>query len=105
MKFLLSWLAGINERVKLLALGADLRRFVCFEACPAGKLQVTTGECVDRSDGAPPINEEIYQPCYRFVSCCVVSRAGIHAVRGHWPGSDDGFTALCRITGQASSPG
>lgn len=29
----------------------------------------------------------------------VVRRAGIEAVRGHWPGSSDGFAALCRITG------
>ncbi|MBB4932337.1 uncharacterized membrane protein YkvA (DUF1232 family) [Lipingzhangella halophila] len=29
----------------------------------------------------------------------VVRRAGIQAVRRHWPGTDDGFTALCRITG------
>lgn len=29
----------------------------------------------------------------------VVRRAGIDAVRTHWPGSDDGFSALCRITG------
>ena len=29
----------------------------------------------------------------------VVRRAGLQAVRNHWPGSDDGFTALCRLTG------
>lgn len=29
----------------------------------------------------------------------VVRRAGIVAVRRHWPGSDDGFTVLCRLTG------
>jgi uncharacterized membrane protein YkvA (DUF1232 family) len=29
----------------------------------------------------------------------VVHRAGIAAVRRHWPGSDDGFAALCRLTG------
>jgi uncharacterized membrane protein YkvA (DUF1232 family) len=29
----------------------------------------------------------------------VVRRAGIVAVRGHWPGSDDGFAALCRLAG------
>ncbi|MBV9060299.1 MAG: DUF1232 domain-containing protein [Pseudonocardiales bacterium] len=33
----------------------------------------------------------------------VVRRAGIDAVRAHWPGSADGFAALCRITGLASS--
>lgn len=27
-----------------------------------------------------------------------VRRAGLDAVRGHWPGSDDGFAALCRLT-------
>lgn len=29
----------------------------------------------------------------------VVRRAGIDAVRRHWPGTDDGFAALCRLTG------
>src|SRR5258706_16329862 len=29
----------------------------------------------------------------------VVRRAGIDAVRRHWPGSADGFVALCRLTG------
>ncbi|MGQ0717433.1 MAG: YkvA family protein [Pseudonocardiales bacterium] len=33
----------------------------------------------------------------------VVRRAGIDAVCGHWPGTDDGFVALCRITGLASA--
>ncbi|MEV6867695.1 DUF1232 domain-containing protein [Streptosporangium subroseum] len=31
----------------------------------------------------------------------VVRRAGLQAVRAHWPGSDDGFTALTRLTGLA----
>jgi uncharacterized membrane protein YkvA (DUF1232 family) len=29
----------------------------------------------------------------------VTRRAGIDAVRAHWPGTDDGFTALARLTG------
>jgi uncharacterized membrane protein YkvA (DUF1232 family) len=29
----------------------------------------------------------------------VVRRAGVDAVRAHWPGTDDGFTALARLTG------
>jgi len=28
-----------------------------------------------------------------------VRRAGIDAVRAHWPGTEDGFAALCRLTG------
>jgi uncharacterized membrane protein YkvA (DUF1232 family) len=35
----------------------------------------------------------------------VVRRAGIGAVRGHWPGTDDGFAALCRLTGLNESRG
>ena len=31
----------------------------------------------------------------------VVRRAGLPAVRRHWPGTDDGFAALCRLTGIA----
>jgi uncharacterized membrane protein YkvA (DUF1232 family) len=30
-----------------------------------------------------------------------VRRAGLDAVRARWPGSDDGFAALCRLTGLA----
>jgi uncharacterized membrane protein YkvA (DUF1232 family) len=29
----------------------------------------------------------------------VVRRAGIEAVRAHWPGTDDGFAAVVRLTG------
>jgi uncharacterized membrane protein YkvA (DUF1232 family) len=29
----------------------------------------------------------------------VVRHAGLDAVRAHWPGTDDGFTALARLTG------
>lgn len=29
----------------------------------------------------------------------VVRRAGLEPVRRHWPGTDDGLTALCRLTG------
>ncbi|MDX3110267.1 YkvA family protein [Nonomuraea angiospora] len=32
----------------------------------------------------------------------VVRRAGLSAVRRHWPGTDDGFAVLCRLTGLAA---
>jgi uncharacterized membrane protein YkvA (DUF1232 family) len=32
----------------------------------------------------------------------VVRHAGIDVVRRHWPGTEDGFAALCRITGLTS---
>jgi uncharacterized membrane protein YkvA (DUF1232 family) len=32
----------------------------------------------------------------------VVRRAGVDAVRRHWPGTDDGFAALCRLCGIAA---
>jgi uncharacterized membrane protein YkvA (DUF1232 family) len=35
----------------------------------------------------------------------VVRRAGLEAVRRHWPGTDDGFAALTRLTGLADAPG
>jgi uncharacterized membrane protein YkvA (DUF1232 family) len=36
----------------------------------------------------------------------VVRRAGIQAVRAHWPGTEDGFAALARLTGlRAQSTG
>jgi uncharacterized membrane protein YkvA (DUF1232 family) len=31
-----------------------------------------------------------------------VRRAGLDAVRRHWPGTDDGFTVLCHLTGLAA---
>lgn len=34
----------------------------------------------------------------------IVHRTGTDAVRQHWPGTDDGFTALCRLTGLAPPP-
>ena len=34
----------------------------------------------------------------------VVRRAGIQAVRRHWPGTDDGFTVLCHLTGLTPQP-
>jgi uncharacterized membrane protein YkvA (DUF1232 family) len=34
----------------------------------------------------------------------VVRRAGVSAVRRHWPGTDDGYSALCRLTGLAEHP-
>ena len=34
-----------------------------------------------------------------FVLRSVVRRAGLDAVRAHWPGTDDGFTAVVRLTG------
>jgi len=33
----------------------------------------------------------------------VVRRAGLDAVRAHWPGTDDGFAALTRLAGLATS--
>jgi uncharacterized membrane protein YkvA (DUF1232 family) len=32
----------------------------------------------------------------------VVRRAGARAIQRHWPGTEDGFAALCRITGLAA---
>ncbi|MEU0485274.1 DUF1232 domain-containing protein [Streptosporangium sp. NPDC006013] len=34
----------------------------------------------------------------------VVRRAGLQAVRRHWPGTDDGFAALSRLTGLDTPP-
>lgn len=31
----------------------------------------------------------------------LVRRAGLDAVRRHWPGTDDGFAAVCNLTGLA----
>jgi uncharacterized membrane protein YkvA (DUF1232 family) len=34
----------------------------------------------------------------------VVRRAGLEAVRAHWPGTDDGFIAVARLTGLHGPP-
>ncbi|PZG57014.1 hypothetical protein C1I98_00515 [Spongiactinospora gelatinilytica] len=34
----------------------------------------------------------------------VVRRAGLDAVRAHWPGTDDGFTAVVRLAGLHRKP-
>jgi uncharacterized membrane protein YkvA (DUF1232 family) len=34
----------------------------------------------------------------------VARRTGINELRRHWPGTEDGFAALCRLTGVSSSP-
>jgi uncharacterized membrane protein YkvA (DUF1232 family) len=34
----------------------------------------------------------------------VVRRAGLDAVRAHWPGTDDGFAAVARLTGLHGPP-
>jgi len=34
-----------------------------------------------------------------FVLRSTVRRAGLDAVRSHWPGTEEGFTALSRLTG------
>nr|WP_024127043.1 hypothetical protein [Streptomyces sp. F8]AHE39764.1 Hypothetical protein pFRL5_101c [Streptomyces sp. F8] len=33
-----------------------------------------------------------------FVLRSVARRAGIGVLQAHWPGTEDGFTALCRLT-------
>lgn len=35
----------------------------------------------------------------------VVRRAGLDVVRAHWPGTDDGFAVLVRLTGLRERPG
>jgi uncharacterized membrane protein YkvA (DUF1232 family) len=35
----------------------------------------------------------------------VVRAAGVGAVRRHWPGTEDGFAALCRLTGISPTTG
>ncbi|GAA3428121.1 DUF1232 domain-containing protein [Streptosporangium nondiastaticum] len=34
----------------------------------------------------------------------VVRRAGLPAVRRHWPGTEDGFAVLCRLAGLTEGP-
>jgi hypothetical protein len=34
----------------------------------------------------------------------VMRRAGLQSVRRHWPGTEDGFTAWCRLCGLPQRP-
>ena len=40
-----------------------------------------------------------------LVLSSVVRRVGVEPLRAHWPGSDDGFTTLCRLAGLRDSTG
>ena len=35
----------------------------------------------------------------------VVRKVGLEPLRGHWPGTSDGFAALCRLAGLDPKPG
>ena len=40
-----------------------------------------------------------------FVLRGIARRSGLAAIRRHWPGTDDGFAALCRLTGLRDTDG
>jgi uncharacterized membrane protein YkvA (DUF1232 family) len=35
----------------------------------------------------------------------IARRTGVNELRRHWPGTEDGFAAFCRLTGVSPSPG
>ena len=52
--------------------------------------------CESRGVRFPPATHPIIVTA---VLRSVARRAGAGAVRAHWPGTDDGFAALARLTG------
>ena len=58
-------------------------------------------------DVIPVVGYAVDAIIFAFVLRWVVRRAGLGSVRRHWPGTADGFAALCRLTGltEPETPG
>jgi hypothetical protein len=79
------------------------------DACAAGCISARTGCNRRHSPGYAPTAPATPVLGYADDAIIVaavlrwaVRQAGIEAIRHQWPGTGDGFTALCRIAGLAS---
>ncbi|MFJ9413361.1 YkvA family protein [Streptomyces sp. NPDC101227] len=99
--------ALLAEAVRLLPdLVRLLRRLAADKTLPRGVrvrlglLMVYLASPIDLiPDFLPVIGYADDAIIVAFVLRSVVRRAGIEAVRAHWPGTDDGFAALSRLAG------
>jgi len=61
------WLESIDEWVKILALGVDMRRYAFFNAHTPHVMYAMNGKSfISRRDGIQ-LNDEIYSKCFKFV--------------------------------------
>lgn len=67
-KHFMNWLRALDQRLKLLSFGIDLKRFAYFDAHVPVATRFVGGEVVLHArDSAPTITEDIYRRCHRFV--------------------------------------
>lgn len=67
-EYFMKWLDALNQRVKILSLGIDVKRFAYFDAHVPVATHFFDGKIVLHArDGAPMITESIYRRCHRFV--------------------------------------
>jgi uncharacterized membrane protein YkvA (DUF1232 family) len=94
---LLRLLPDLLRLLRRLAADPDLPRGVRIRP---GLLLAYLATPVDRiSDFIPVLGHTDDAIIVTAVLRGVVRHTGLGAVRRHWPGTDDGFAALCRLTG------
>jgi uncharacterized membrane protein YkvA (DUF1232 family) len=90
-------LPDVLRLIRRLAADPDLPRAVRFRL---GALLVYLASPVDLiPDFIPVLGYADDAIIVTAVLRSVVRRAGADAVRAHWPGTDDGFAALARLSG------
>jgi uncharacterized membrane protein YkvA (DUF1232 family) len=94
-------LPDVLRLIRRLAADPDLPRAVRFRL---GALLVYLALPVDLiPDFIPVLGYADDAIIVTAVLRSVVRRAGAGAVRAHWPGTDDGFAALARLTGLSAN--
>lgn len=61
------WLAAIDQRMKLLTFGVDLRRYVYVNAHAPRTSMIKGDVRLIARDGVPPTTDEVFRRCHRFV--------------------------------------
>jgi hypothetical protein len=62
------WLEALDERLKILSLGIDMKRFAYFNAhVPIATYSFGGNVFLSTHDDIPMITDDIYRRCYRFV--------------------------------------
>jgi uncharacterized membrane protein YkvA (DUF1232 family) len=94
-------LPDVLRLIRRLAADPDLPRAVRFRL---GALLVYLASPIDLiPDFIPVLGYADDAIIVTAVLRSVVRRAGVDAVRAHWPGTDDGFAALARLTGLSAN--
>ena len=93
------WALGLKRDVVALWIGARDPRTWYAKALPAAVAAYALSPIDLIPDFIPILGYADDAIIVTAVLRSVVRRAGLDAVRAHWPGTDDGFTALTRLTG------